>query len=133
MQRMPPESDILPEHQRKSSNLWDKIKRKNASSPSLHKVGFKNWSTRSLPRLGSVWSSTVGGSSGPRPKSNSIATPIEDKYCIYAEPTPKKEEVIKDYFSGLPNEVKLQILSHLPAKMIARASAVRFCTCNSNR
>jgi hypothetical protein len=106
------------------STLWDRMKRKNTSSPSLHKVGIKNWSTRSLPRFGTFGSSSGSVSNGHSPKSSNASSPTSVNFAIPEECQPKKQQVVKDYFSGLPNEVKLQILSYLPVKAIAKASTV---------
>ena len=120
----PTQLDINPD--RRKSKVWDVLKRRNSSSPSLHKVGIKNWSTRSLPRLGSLGSSTVGTSGGVSPKSTPSCTPVDERFNIADEELTLKEEekVVRDYFSTLPNEVKLQILSYMPIKTVARASMV---------
>jgi hypothetical protein len=107
---------------RRKSVFWDRMKRKNASSPSLHRVGIKNWSTRSLPRLGSFGSLSPG--IGHSRKSSAASTPTSLTFDAPEISTPKKQRVVKDYFSGLPNEVQLQILSYLPVKTIAKASRV---------
>ena len=120
----PTQPDVNPD--RRKSKVWDVLKRRNSSSPSLHKVGIKNWSTRSLPRLGSLGSSTIGTSSGVSPKSTPSCTPVDERFTIADEELTLKEEekVVRDYFSTLPNEVKLQILSYMPIKTVARASMV---------
>ena len=119
----PTQPEINPD--RRKSKVWDVLKRRNSSSPSLHKVGIKNWSTRSLPRVGSFGSSSIGSSSGVSPKSTPSCSPVDETFNIAEEEVVLKEEnVVRDYFSTLPNEVKLQILSYLPIKTVARVSMV---------
>ena len=122
MERLASESDLSSD--RRKPRLWDLIKPRNSSSPSLHKVGIKNWSTRSLPRIGSFGSPSIGTSSDNSPKSTPSSSPIDETFNISEESLQMKQQVIKDYFSVLPGEVKLQILSYLPLKTVARASSV---------
>ena len=105
---------------RRKPRLWDRIRR-NSSSPSLRRVGIKNWSTQSLPRLGSSASTSI---SSTRPKSTSSGSPVEEAFAI-CEISLQKRDQIQDHFSPLPSEVKLQILSFLPIKTVARASLVQ--------
>jgi hypothetical protein len=130
MERLTTESD-LPADRRKPK-IWDRIKRRNSSSPSLHKMGIKNWSTRSLPRLGSLGSSSIGNRSPVSPKSSPPWTPIVEQLSIAEDVTLPESDLVKDYFTTLPNEVKLQIFSLLPVKAIARASTVLAVTIQSN-
>jgi hypothetical protein len=130
MERLTTESDLAPD--RRKPKIWDRIKRRNSSSPSLHKMGIKNWSTRSLPRLGSFGSSSIGNRSPVSPKSSPPWTPIVEQYSIAEDVMPPEPDFVKDYFTTLPNEVKLQIFSLLPVKTIARASAVLVVTSQSN-
>jgi len=107
--------------------LWDRIKLSNSSSPSLHKVGNRNWSSRSLPRLGSFGSLTLSptsASSSSTAKSSPANSPVRKDFIISQE-SEVPEDVPKDYFSSLPNEVKLQIFSYLPLKTLAKVSMVR--------
>src|SRR5271167_4645445 len=114
-------------------NLWDRIKQGNSSSPSLHKVDIKNWSTRSLPRLGSFGSSPVSCSSSViSPKSTPSSSPVIGTLNISEESLQQKRQVINDYFSTLPNEVKLLIFSYLPITAIARVSMVQLFLCISD-
>ena len=111
----------------RKQKLWDRIKFNNSSSPSLHRVGNKNWSSRSLPRLGSFGSltlSSTSASSSSTAKSTPANSPILKDFIISHE-FEVPEEVVKDYFSSLPNEVKLQIFSYLPLKTLAKVSLVR--------
>ena len=130
MERLTSESDLHSD--RRKPKLWDRIKQANCSSPSLHKVGVKNWSTRSLPRLGSSGSRSIGTSNGTSPKSTPSGSPVDVSFNISEESLQKKQKAIQDYFSLLPSEVKLQILSYLPLKTIARASLVRSKVAYSN-
>src|SRR5271170_4751514 len=118
----PTQPDINPD--RRKSKVWDVLKRQNSSSPSLHKIDIKNWSTRSLPRLGSFGSSSIGTASGVSQKSTPSCSPVDENFNIAEEESALKEKVVQNYFSTLPNEVKLQILSYLPIKTIARVSLV---------
>ena len=127
MERLASEADLRSD--RPKPKLWDRIKQTNSSSPSLHKVGIKNWSTRSLPRVGSFGSPSIGTSSGTSPKSTPSSSPVDETFNISEESLQPKQQVIKDYFSLLPSEVKLQILSYLPLKTIARASIVSSKVC----
>lgn len=122
MNRLPTDTDISAD--RSKSSIWSRMKRRNASSPSLHTIGDKNWSTRSLPRFGSS-SSTVGTSTSPSQKSSPSYTPVEARVTLPIQvSSPKKLRFAKDYFSSLPNEVKLQIFSYLSVKTIAQISSV---------
>jgi F-box domain len=121
MEQLDSPLDTLPSNRK--SKLWDRIKRKNASSPNLHKVGIKNWSTRSLPRISSFGSSSSIGFTNGHSRKSSVATAVSGMFDVSYE-QPKKQRVVKDFFSSLPNEVKLQILSYLPVKSIAKASIV---------
>lgn len=104
--------------------LWDRIKLKNYSSPNLHTVSVENWSTRSLPRLGSFGSPSVVASSRASSKSSPPSSPVEQGFPVSNLILSKKQPVARDYFSALPNEVKLHILLYLPLKTIARISMV---------
>src|SRR5579859_4244245 len=125
MNRLPTDTDIAVD--RSKSTIWSRMKRRNASSPSLHTIGSKNWSTRSLPRFGSFGSSssTVGTSTSLSQKSSPSYTPVEERFTLPIQvSSPKKLRFAKDYFSSLPNEVKLQIFSYLSVKTIAQISSV---------
>ena len=125
MNRLPTDTDIAAD--RSKSTIWSRMKRRNASSPSLHIIGNKNWSTRSLPRFGSFGSSssTVGTSTSLSRKSSPSYTPVEERFTLPIQvSSPRKLRFAKDYFSGLPNEVKLQIFSYLSVKTIAQISSV---------
>lgn len=123
MDLVDPLPDVTSDHRK--SKIWNRLKRQNSSTPSLHKIGVKNWSTRSLPRFGSFGSSNIATSPHtPSPKSSSPVSPFDGTFCFPQDIEPPKPLVAKDYFSALPNEVKLQIFSHLPLKAIARAAAV---------
>jgi hypothetical protein len=130
MERLTSESHLSSD--RRKPKLWDRIKDRNSSSPSLHKVGIKNWSTRSLPRFGSFGSPSIGTSRGSSSKSTPSSSPIDETFNISEESLQPEQQVIRDYFSLLPSEVKLQILSYLPLKTIARASLVSSKVINSN-
>lgn len=121
MEQLDDSLDTLPSNRK--STLWGRIKRKNASSPNLHKVGIKNWSTRSLPRFSSFGSSSSIGITNGHSRKSSTATAVSGMYDVLCEQS-KKQRVVKDFFSTLPNEVKLQILSYLPVKEIAKSSIV---------
>lgn len=124
MDRLATDSDISTDRQK--SNIWTRMKRRNASFPSLHTLGNKNWSSRSLPRFGSFGSSsTVGTLTSPSQKSSFSCTPVEETFPgSIQELSPRKLRSAKDYFSSLPNEVKLQIFSYLSVKTIAQISSV---------
>jgi hypothetical protein len=123
MEVVDPLLDVSSDHQK--TKTWNPLKRRNSSSPNLHKIGGKNWSTRSLPRFGSFGSSSIGSPSRtPSPKSSSPASPFDENFCFPQDIEPPKPIVAKDYFSTLPSEVKLHIFSHLSLKAIARASSV---------
>jgi len=122
MQVADPHPDVSLDRQK--TKIWNRLKRRNSSSPSLHGIGVKNWSTRSLPRFGSFGSSSVGSPRSPSAKSNSPVSPVDDAFCFPEEIEAPKPIVVKDYFSALPSEVKLRIFSLLPIKTIARASTV---------
>jgi len=109
--------------ERRKPKLWDRIKHNNSSSPSLHNVGNKNWSSRSLPRLGSFGSLALSSSSTAN--SSPANSPVLKHFTISGESVVPEEVVLKDYFSSLPNEVKLQIFSYLPLKTLTRVSLVR--------
>ena len=66
----------------------------------------------------------MSASSGTSPKSTPSCSPVDETFNISEESLQKKQQVVKDYFSLLPSEVKLQILSYLPIKTIARVSLV---------
>jgi hypothetical protein len=128
---------------RKKNKFWGHFKCRNSSSPDIQKVPTKNWSSRSLPRLGSVGSLNATATS-PSNKPTPVASPIEETFespeeslpdedeslAKHEESLPKegeslpKEDEVKDYFSTLPNEVKLRVLSFLSIKGMARASLV---------
>src|SRR5438046_181674 len=114
MEQLASESDLHSD--RPTTKLWDRIKHRSSSSPSLHKVGIRNWSTRSLPRIGSFGSSSISASSGISPKSTPSCSPVDETFNISEESLQKKQHLVRDYFSLLPSEVKLQILSYLPIK-----------------
>ena len=124
MDRLPTESGISTD--RPKTNLWTRMKRRNASSPSLHTLGNKNWSSRSLPRFGAFGSSsTVHTLTSPSHKSSLSCTPVEEiSPAPFRDTSPRKLRYAKDYFSILPNEVKLQIFSYLSVKTIAQISSV---------
>jgi hypothetical protein len=105
--------------------LWDRLKHKNSSSPTLHKDGIKNWSSRSLPRLGSFGSLALSPSASSSAKPSPANSPIANTFTTSRESVVPEEVVLKDFFSGLPSEVKLQIFSYLPLKTLARVSMVR--------
>ena len=114
--------------------LWDRIKHKNSSSPSLNKVGTKNWSSRSLPRLGSFGSLAHSPTSYSSAKSSPANSPVLNKFFISKESVVIEEPVVpKDYFSTLPSEVKLQIFAYLPLKTLARVSMVHVLQVNSHQ
>lgn len=125
MTGLPTDTDISADHSK--SNIWTLMKHRNASSPSLHTIGNKNWSTRSLPRFGSFdpSSSATGSSTSPSQNSSPSCTPVEETFSLSIhESSPKKLRFAKDCFSSLPNEVKLQIFSYLSVKTIRRISSV---------
>ena len=124
MDRLAAESDISTD--RPKTNVWSRVKHRSASSPSLHALGTKNWSSRSLPRFGSFGSSsTLGASTSPSQKSSPSRTPVEETFAVsFRDSSPKKLRYAKDHFSSLPNEVKLQIFSYLSVKTIAQISSV---------
>lgn len=130
MERLATDTAIPPN--RRKPKIWDRMKRRNSSSPSLQKLETKNWSSRSLPRFGSFGSSSVGRGNTDTPKLSPTWTPVVEQVSILDEVVPKKPEVKKDHFSGLPNEIKLYIFSLLPVKTIARASAVSQLKLSSN-
>jgi hypothetical protein len=68
----------------------------------------------------------MGDSTLVSPKSSPSNSPIDETFNFSAGSLQKKRQVATDYFSSLPNEVKLQILSHLPFKTIARVSMVHY-------
>ena len=109
---------------KRKSNLWGRLKRRNSSSLNLRKLGGKNWSTRSLPLIGSFGPLNLSITSASSSKSTPFTCPVYETLTLSKECPLKKEKLIKDFFSTLPNEVKLQILSHLSIKTVARASMV---------
>ena len=118
----------IPSDDSRRPKLWDLIKQGNSSSPSLHKFGIKNWSTPSLPRVGSFGSPSFSASTLVSPRSSPSNSPIDETFNLSEESLRKKKQGATDYFSGLPNEVKLQIFSYLPFKTIARVSLVNAIT-----
>jgi hypothetical protein len=118
---------------RRKPRLWDRIKHRNSSSPSLNKVGTKNWSSRSLPRLGSFGSLALSATASSSAKSSPANSPVLNKFIISRESVVIEEPlVLKDYFSTLPSEVKLQIFAYLPLKTLARVSMVHILRVNSD-
>jgi hypothetical protein len=121
MELIPSPPDVQPG--RRKPKLWDRVKRRNTSSPSIRGIGLKNWSTRSLPRLGSS-SFSQASSSKSSPLSSLSCFPVEGKFDESEEILPSKEVVVQDFFSTLPHEIKVRILSYLPLEAIVRASVV---------
>ena len=105
--------------------LWERIKRRNTSSPNIHKSDIKNWSTRSLPRLGSFGSCSSGDNSSVCPNSSPTFPSVENVFDTHEASLEGKGAITRDFFSTLPNEVKLRIFTYLPVKTIARASTVK--------
>jgi hypothetical protein len=131
MERLPTDSAIPPN--RRKPKIWDRMKRRNSSSPSFQRLETRNWSSRSLPRFGSFGSASVIDGNTVTPKSAPISDPVVEQVSILEQVLPNEPEVDKDHFCGLPNEVKLHIFSLLPVKTLARASAVINPAFQSNR
>jgi F-box domain len=122
MEHLPIQDDTRAD--RRKLRIWDRIKHKNSSSPNLQDVGVDNWSTRSLPRLGSFGSPSFGASSRASSKLSPPSTPVKRSLPVSDVILSEKQTVVRDYFSTLPNEVKLHILLYLPLKTIAMVSMV---------
>jgi hypothetical protein len=131
MERLPTDSAIPPN--RRKPKIWDRMKRRNSSSPSFQRLETRNWSSRSLPRFGSFGSASVIDANTVTPKSGPISDPVVEQVSILEQVLRNEPEVEKDHFGGLPNEVKLHIFSLLPVKTLARASAVTNSAFQSNR
>ena len=108
--------------------IWDRLRRRNSSSPILPRIDPQNWSTRSLPRLGSFGSSSQLASARSSPKLSLECSPVLSAFNISETLFEHKPKIVKNFFSTLPSEVKLRIFGYLPIKSIARASIV-FLTC----
>jgi hypothetical protein len=131
METLATDSAIPPN--RRKPKIWDRMRRRNSSSPSFQRLETQNWSSRSLPRFGSFGSASVIDGNTVTPKSSPIWTPVVDEVSILDEVLRTEPEVDKDHFSGLPSEIKLHIFSLLPVKTLARASAVINSALQSNR
>jgi len=112
---------------RRKSSILDLLTRRNSSSPELDKVPNRNFSTRSLSRLGSFGASTTAlPSLSPSSKSSPTVSPVESNFSVSDLSLPKEQAAPRDYFTLLPHEVQLQIVSYLPLKTIRRFSSVMF-------
>jgi hypothetical protein len=116
-----PVSDLLPENRKQT--LWDKIKRRNVSSPTFHHSLRSNLSTRSLPRL-----SPERSHSAISPVWTKITLSAEhlDEYVVALPCEDSTEPSLgNDCFSALPDEIKLHILSYLTNRQVLGTSRVR--------
>lgn len=116
-----PVNDVLEVVQPRKQTLWDKIKRRNTSSPNIRNSLPSNWSTRSLPRLSSQTSIVSVSSSKP-----SITNPLDenDQTSSSIKDVVVHTSIEKDHFTPLPIEIKLHILSYLTNRQLLGASRV---------